>query len=146
MGTRRQERVAEILAEDPKISKTQALVKAGYSATTASRHQKRTLEAGGVQGALSQIETQRSDSARSIKKAAAGEILARIETGQASDALVVASYKTAHEVAQDEPEARGEYDAHKFRTRLRRALVRAWKAGHRSGIIFAQNADSPPKD
>ena len=129
MPTRKQKRVAEILAEDKDIPVTKALVKAGYAKTTAYKQQSKILDSRGAKEAIAAVEAERSDSARGIKRLAAAKIRERLEDGSASDALAVTSWKTAHEIAQDEPASETRYDHAAYRARLRRALNRAAKVG-----------------
>lgn len=132
MPTRKQKRVAEILAADKDITMTKALVKAGYSPITARSSQKKILEGSGTVSELTRIEGERSDSARSIKRLAAEKLRQRLQDGSASDPLVIAGWKTAHEIAQDEPQGGDPYIPEIYRRRIRRALDRAWTLGYRA--------------
>ena len=148
MPTRKQKRVAEILAEDPNIPVTKALVKAGYSHATATRHQKRTVESGGTVSELTRIEGERSDSAHAIKRLAAEKLRQRLQDDSASDPLVIAGWKTAHEISQDEPASETRYDHAAYRARLRRALNRACTVGYRAcerQHNLREKPASPPK-
>ena len=132
MPTRKQKRVAEILAEDKDIPVTKALVKAGYAKTTAYKCQSIILDSPGTKRAIAEIETERSDSARAIKRLAAEKLRQRLQDDSASDPLVIAGWKTAHEISQDEPPAGDPYIPEIYRSRIRRALNRAWTAGYRA--------------
>lgn len=145
MPTRKQVKAAKILAEDETIPASRALIRAGYSENTA-KNPKQILETRGLVDALAEVKAERSDSARSIKQLAAAKLRERLERDELADNVLAPTWKVAHDIAQDEPETRGEYNPKEYRARLRRALNRAARAGFRAGIIFAQNADSPPKD
>ena len=132
MPTRKQKRVAEILAEDKDIPVTKALVKAGYAKTTAYKAQSIILDSPGTKRAIAEIEAERSDSARELKRRGLREALKRLESGEATDQLVLGSVKIGHEVAQDEPPANADYDEAAHRARLRRFAYRCWTAGFRA--------------
>jgi hypothetical protein len=127
-------------AVDPKHrTKGDVLRAAGYSESVALTQPGRTLDRAGE--AIERYRAERAATARDLKERSSGAIAARIADGSASDALLVSTLKTAHDISKDESDDTEQISPPELRLFDRRRL-RDFHRGVRLGIALCQRMGS----